>query len=143
LPTFIEGENLHSMLRMSRVISTLDMSEGTNWLFRLDRIAMSPGRVADRHQHPGPGIRCLLEGTFNVQQSAESIRECVPGDPWWETGADTVVAWGSRTMRSQFMRGMILPVEWLGKGTAKWLSGHSAATPTGMWKVFVDQIIVI
>ncbi len=84
-PALHEGMGVLSSLRMSRVISNLAMLEGTRWLFRLDRITSAAGRVADRHQHPGPGIRCLLEGAFNVQQDAESASRpctgrCLVGD---------------------------------------------------------------
>jgi hypothetical protein len=140
-PVLLEGEGVLSSLRMSRVITSLAMSEGTHWLFRLDQIISAPGRIADRHQHPGPGIRCLLEGTFNVQQDAESGRDLVPGDAWWETGSDTVIAWGSRQMAARFLRGMVLPVEWEGKVTGTWLSGHTP--PRGNWKLYLDPIIVV
>jgi hypothetical protein len=126
---------------MSRVITTLGMTDGTRWLLRLDQITSAAGRVADRHQHPGPGIRCLLEGTFNVQQAAESARDLGPGDAWWETGSDTVVAWGSRQMAAKFLRGMVLPVEWEGKVTGTWLSGH--LPPSGSWKLHVDRVITV
>ena len=79
-PLLHEGEGVLSSLRMSRVITSLAMPEGSRWLLRLDEITTGAGRIADRHQHPGPGIRCLLEGTFNVQQDAESHRDLLPGD---------------------------------------------------------------
>jgi hypothetical protein len=126
---------------MSRVIAGLAMAEGSRWLFRLDRITSAAGRVADRHQHPGPGIRCLLEGSFNVQQDAESARDLTPGDAWWETGSGTVVAWSSRQMAARFLRGMVLPPEWEGKVTGTWLSG--IAPPPGNWRLYVDRVIVV
>ena len=141
-PLLHDGAGVLSTLRMSRVISTLAMPEGTHWLFRLDQITSAAGRIADRHQHPGPGIRCLSEGTFNVQQAAESARDLAPGDAWWETGSDTVVAWGSRQMAARFMRGMVLPPEWEGKATGTWLSGDTAR-PRGNWKLYVDKMIVV
>lgn len=138
----LTGSGVLSSLRMSRIVSTLAVNPGTRWVFRLDEINTPAGRVADRHQHPGPGIRCLLEGTFNVQQAAESARELLPGDAWWETGSDTVIAWGSRQMASRFLRGMILPTEWEGKATGTWLSGEAiAATARGNWKLHLDRII--
>ena len=76
----LTGSGVLSSLRMSRIVSTLAVNPGTRWVFRLDEINTPAGRVADRHQHPGPGIRCLLEGTFNVQQAAESARDLMPGD---------------------------------------------------------------
>ncbi len=141
-PNLLSGSGLLSSLRMSRVITSLYMAEGSQWLFRLDRINNAAGRIADRHQHPGPGIRCLLEGTFNVQQAAESARDRAPGEAWWETGSDTVIAWGSPQMAAKFMRGMVLPVEWEGKVTGTWLSGETTSAP-GVWKLFVDQIITV
>jgi len=140
-PALLEGEGVLSILRMSRVIAGLAMAEGTRWLFRLDQITSAAGRVADRHQHPGPGIRCLLEGTFNVQQDAESHRDLAPGDSWWETGSDTVVAWSSRQMAARFLRGMVLPVEWEGKVTGSWLSGNTPRP--GNWKLYLDRIITV
>jgi hypothetical protein len=136
-----DGAGVLSQLRMARVIANLPMLEGTRWLLRLDRITSAAGRIADRHQHPGPGIRCLLEGTFNVQQDAESGRDFAPGDAWWETGSDTVVAWSSRQMAAKFLRGMVLPVEWEGKVTGTWLSGHTP--PSGTWKLYVDRVITV
>ena len=140
----LTGSGVLSSLRMSRIVSTLAVNPGTRWVFRLDEINTPAGRVADRHQHPGPGIRCLLEGTFNVQQAAESARELLPGDAWWETGSDTVIAWGSRQMASRFLRGMVLPTEWEGKATGTWLSGEAiAATARGNWRLYLDRIIEV
>jgi hypothetical protein len=122
---------------MSRVITQLGLDEGTHWLFRLDQITSSAGRVAGRHQHPGPGIRCLVEGTFNVD-SVECHRDLMPGDAWWETGPDTVVAWSSRQMGAKFLRGMVLPPEWEGKVTGTWLSGNQRPSN---WRLLADKVI--
>lgn len=140
-PALLQGTGILSSLRMSRVITGLAMAEGTRWLFRLDQITSAPGRIADRHQHPGPGIRCLLEGTFNVQQDVESARDLSPGDAWWETGSDTVIAWGSRQMAAKFLRGLVLPVEWEGKVTGTWLSGQTP--PRGNWRLLLDRVIAM
>ncbi len=140
-PRLLQGDGVFSSLRMSRLITSLAMPEGTRWLFRLDQIISAAGRIADRHQHPGPGIRCLIEGTFNVQQDAESHRDLAPGDAWWETGSDTVIAWSSPQMAARFLRGMVLPVAWEGKVTGTWLSGHTP--PRGNWKLYLDRIIEV
>jgi hypothetical protein len=140
-PALHEGQGVLSGLRMSRVITNLAMHEGTRWLFRLDRIVTAAGRVADRHQHPGPGIRCLVEGAFNVQQDIVSARDLAPGDAWWETGSDTVIAWGPRQMAAKFMRGMVLPEEWAGKVTGTWLSGRTPGSSN--WKLHVDRVISV
>jgi hypothetical protein len=140
-PQLHAGAGVLSRLRMSRVITSLDVQEGTRWLFRLDQIVHGVERIADRHQHPGPGIRCLLEGTFNVQQNVESARDLDPGDAWWETGSDTVVAWGSRQLAARFLRGMVLPVEWEGKPTGTWLA--TKGPPPGNWKLYIDRVIAL
>jgi len=140
-PLLHVGTGILSSLRMSRVITGLCLQEGTRWLLRLDQITSAAGRIADRHQHPGPGIRCLLEGTFNVQQDIESARDLAPGDAWWETGSDTVIAWGSQQMAARFLRGMVLPTEWEGKATGTWLSGRTP--PPGNWKLYVDRVIAV
>lgn len=140
-PLLQQGSGVLSHLRMSRVVTSLALAEGTRWLLRLDRILTPAGRVADRHQHPGPGIRCLLEGAFNVQQDAESARDLRPGEPWWETGSDTVIAWSSPQMGAKFLRGMLLPVEWEGKVTGHWLSGRQPSP--GNWKLYVDRVIAL
>lgn len=143
-PALLQGEAVQTHLRMARIIATLAMPAGSSWLFRLDQITAPAGRVADRHQHPGPGIRCLLEGSFNVQQDAESVRDVAPGDAWWETGSDTVIAWGARQMATRFLRGMILPAECEGNPTGTWLSGAAvAATSKGNWKLYVDKIVTV
>jgi hypothetical protein len=142
-PLVVQGEEVLSSLRMARVISTLALLPGTQWLFRLDQITSAAGRIADRHQHPGPGIRCLKQGAFNVQQAPESARDLAPGDAWWETGSDTVIAWSSRQMAAIFMRGMVLPTEWEGKVTGTWLSGQGTTPPRGNWKLYVDKIIAV
>jgi hypothetical protein len=143
-PLLHQGDGVLSQLRMARIITTLHMPAGSQWLLRLDQINTPAGRVADRHQHPGPGIRCLLEGSFNVQQDAESVRDVAPGEPWWETGSDTVVAWASRQMAARFLRGMVLPAECEGKPTGTWLSGEvAAASAKGNWKLYVDKVVTV
>jgi len=139
----LQGSGVLSMLRMQRAIQNFAMLKDTKWLFRLDRITTPAGRVADRHQHPGPGIRCLNEGTFNVEQHGESYRNLCPGDAWWETGYDTVTAWSSPQMAAQFMRCMILPPECEGKVTGTWLSGEPPVRKPGSWKLFIDQIVCL
>ncbi|WP_428115331.1 hypothetical protein [Candidatus Poriferisodalis sp.] len=116
-PASIEGSGVLTIHRMSRLITTLDMARGSEWLFRLDQITSRAGHVSDPHTHPGPGIRCLLRGTFNIEQHGERYRGGVPGEPWWESGDDEVVFWGSETMEASFLRGMVLPTSHAGSAT--------------------------
>lgn len=141
-PYLLSGDEIYSILRLSREITSLDLQPGTKWLFRLDRIKMAAGRVTDPHVHPGPGIRCLLEGTFSADQKSESIPQRLPGDPWWEVGPDEVVARAAPTMRTRFMRGMILPADLAGAETAQWLDTKNPP-PSDNWTLFVDQVITL
>ena len=125
-PMLHEGRAFCPRAHATRDRQFLD-AEGHAVAFSLDRIITPGGRVADRHQHPGPGIRCLIDGSFNVHQAGRVVpRDLAPGDPWWETGSDTVIAWASAADGGAFMRAMVLPVEWEGKVTGVWLSGDAA-----------------
>ena len=138
----LEDAGALTLHRMSRVITMLDMPQGSEWLFRLDQVTAPAGRVTDPHEHPGPGIRCMMEGTFNVQQDGESVRMVNPGDPWWESGRDEVVAWGARTMHARFLRGMVLPVEHAGKVTGIWKAG-GPHKKRGDWVLHIDRIVTV
>src|SRR3984893_14360482 len=52
-PPLHDGEGVLSALRMSRVITTLAMPEGTRWLFRLDPLTTAARRIGARPQQPG------------------------------------------------------------------------------------------
>lgn len=136
--TLLQGDGLFTIHRMSRLITTLDMARGSEWLFRLDQITSRPGHVSDPHTHPGPGIRCLLRGTFNIAQHGEHYRGGVPGEPWWESGGEEVVFWGSETTEASFLRGMVLPTEHAGRPTGK----TSTADPNrqrARWTLHLDE----
>ena len=137
--TLLSGMGLLTQHRMSRLITMLDMPFGSEWLLRLDQITPPAGRVSDPHVHPGPGIRCLLEGTFNVQQDNESYRDGVVGEPWWESGRDEVYFWGCETMHARFLRGMVLPKEHAGEVTGSWKIGNGDK-PRGNWMLLVDEL---
>ncbi len=139
--SLLAAEGALSLHRMSRVIGMLDMAPGTEWLFRLDQITAPPGRVTDPHKHPGPGIRCMVEGTFNVNQDAESARAVNPGDPWWECGEQPVIAWGSKTMHARFLRGMVLPRELAGQTDTIRNKAGQPNKKRGQHRLLVDQLI--
>jgi hypothetical protein len=44
-------------------------------------------------------------------------------------------------MAAKFLRGMVLPMEWEGKVTGTWLSGH--VPPPGNWKLHLDHPIAV
>lgn len=137
----IRGDGVLTLHRMSRVIGMLDMDPGTEWLFRLDQITAPPGRVTDPHKHPGPGIRCLVEGTFNISQDVESYRAINPGEPWWECGEQPVIAWGSKSMHARFLRGTVMPTDNAGQTDTIKNKAGQPNKKRGQHRLLVDHVI--
>ena len=96
-----------------------DRPEG-DWLIRCDRVDFPPGGVAYRHTHPGPGIRYLLHGSITIEAGGET-HDYGPGDAWFESGAEPVLATASTTEESAFARVLLLPPEWAGKRTIRYV----------------------
>jgi hypothetical protein len=89
-------------------------------LIRLDRVDFPPGGIAHRHTHPGPGIRCLLFGTIRIESGGET-HEYGAFEPWFESGPEPVFAAASTTEPTAFVRAMLLPEEWRGKRTIRYV----------------------
>ena len=140
-PHLISGTDTLSLLKIAHVITTLEAEPGTNWLFRLDSVKSAAGRITPRHRHRGPGIRCLYQGTFNVQSEAYPPENMAPGDAWWESGQETVVAWHSKQMPAIFIRGLLLPTDIKGDMSNIWETG--VESPKSNWQLFIDQEITI
>src|SRR5207253_1990255 len=90
------------------------------YVMRCDRVDFPPGGVAHMHVHPGPGIRCLLFGSIRIE-SAGGTHEFGPFEPWFESGPEPVYAAASSTEPSAFVRVLILPREWAGKRTIRYV----------------------
>jgi Cupin domain len=88
------------------------------WLMRHDRVDFPAGGVAYRHTHPGPGIRYLLHGSLRIESGGET-HEYGPGEAWFESGPEPVLATASETEDSAFVRVLLLPPEWAGKRTIR------------------------
>jgi quercetin dioxygenase-like cupin family protein len=88
------------------------------WLMRHDRVDFPPGGVAYLHTHPGPGIRYLLYGSLRIETAGET-REYGPGEAWFESGPEPVLATSSESEDSAFVRVLLLPPEWAGKRTIR------------------------
>jgi hypothetical protein len=98
----------------------VDLDPGVEWLLRLDRVDFPPGGVAYRHTHPGPGIRCLVFGRIRIE-SGDEVHEYGPFEPWFERGPQPVFAAASETEPTAFVRGMLVPREWEGKRTIRYV----------------------
>ena len=99
-----------------------------DWLIRCDRVDFPPGGVAYRHTHPGPGIRVLLKGRIRIETEGASY-EYGPFEWWYEAGPNPVFAAASETEETAFVRVLLLPLEWAGKRTIRYLDPADEEKP--------------
>jgi quercetin dioxygenase-like cupin family protein len=119
----------------------VDLDPSTEWLMRCDRVDFAPGGIAYRHTHPGPGIRCLLFGSITID-SLGDVHAYGPGEPWFERGPDPVLATTAAEEPSAFVRVMLLPVEWEGQRTIRYVDPADADKPkTQKARIFLEQPI--
>ena len=90
------------------------------WLVRCDRVDFPPGGVAYLHTHPGPGLRVLLKGRIRIETEG-AAHEYGPFESWYETGPDPVYAAASADADTAFVRVLVLPQEWAGKRTIRYV----------------------
>ncbi len=95
---------------------------------RHDRVDFPPGGIAYRHTHPGPGIRYLLHGSLRIESGGET-HEYGPGEAWFESGPEPVLATASETEDSAFVRVLLLPGEWAGKRTIRYVDPADEERP--------------
>ena len=88
---------------------------------RCDRIDFPPRGVAYRHTHPGPGIRRLLFGALDDRSRAATTRPTAQAAPGSRARPDPVLATAAETRDTAFVRVMLLPAEWEGKRTIRYL----------------------
>ena len=123
---------------------------------------MRPGRTSRRassdqaHVHAGPGIRRLLNGELTIE-SPEGTHTYRAGGAWIEGADFPVLATASATDDTAFVRVLLLPAEWAGKRTIRYvdpaddekpklqratilLEQPIAAMRTGGGRVLVDQL---
>jgi quercetin dioxygenase-like cupin family protein len=103
-----------------KLAAPVTLDPGTEWLLRCDRVDFPPGGIAYRHTHPGPGIRYLLHGSIRIESGGEAhLYE--PHEPWFEAGPEPVLAIASEAEETAFVRAMLLPREWAGKRTIRYV----------------------
>jgi quercetin dioxygenase-like cupin family protein len=117
------------------------LDAGTGWIIRCDRVDFPPGGIAYRHVHPGPGIRYLLVGGIAIETEGHTTTYA-PGGAWFESGPDPVLARASAQLDTAFVRVMLLPAEWTGKRTIRYVDPADAELPRlQRATVFFDQPI--
>jgi hypothetical protein len=144
----LSGEGTTSTLRMSRRIKMFELVPTSKWLFRLDMIREAQGSTG-LHCHPGSGIRCLLSGEFKVESEKNGVSESRhPGDAWYEEGAYPVVSTAPPGVKTTFLRGMVLPPEFVNYGeTATWIERKPTSMVTAAgeprWKTYTQKLIML
>jgi hypothetical protein len=106
----------------------VELDERTEWLMRCDRVDFPPGGLAYRHTHPGPGIRCLLSGSIRIESGGEA-HEFGPFEPWYESGPEPVLATASPEEETAFVRVMLLPRQWAGMRTIRYVDPADEEKP--------------
>jgi quercetin dioxygenase-like cupin family protein len=101
------------------VTAEVDLGEG--WIARLDRVDFPPGGIAYRHVHPGPGIRFLLQGELTIDRGEGDPHTYKAREAWFEGADDAVLATASMAKDTAFVRVLLLPPEWAGKRTIRYV----------------------
>lgn len=126
----------------SRLLLAQDIAlDGTAHLMRCDRVDFPPGGVAYTHVHPGPGIRVVLFGEITIETGG-ARHTYRPGEPWFERGPDPVRAPTTEREPTAFIRVTVLPREWLGRNTIRYVEPSEADLPRRQrYFRFVDQFV--
>ena len=103
------------------VAEEVELDGGTDWLARLDRVDFPPGGVAYRHVHPGPGIRRILHGELTIDRGDGEPHTYRAGEAWFEGAEFPVLATTSVSEETTFVRVLLLPREWEGRRTIRYL----------------------
>jgi quercetin dioxygenase-like cupin family protein len=118
----------------------LALSGEDAWLIRCDRVDFAPGGVALPHRHRGGGIRRLLRGSLTVTVGDRPGRLMRPGDPWFESGREPVLAEAAAEGETSFVRVSILPAEIQGKSSILYIDPADATrSRPRTYTVFVDD----
>lgn len=118
--------------------AAMDLDPARDYLLRLDRVDFPPGGVALRHTHAGGGIRCLLEGSIEIDTQGAK-HTYAPLEAWFEAGPDPVFAQASATQPTAFARMMVLPRALLGKSSISYVNAEDLAKPKNQrYQIFID-----
>jgi quercetin dioxygenase-like cupin family protein len=113
----------------SDALVAAEVEIGEGWIARLDRVDFPPGGVAYRHVHPGPGIRYLLHGELTIDRADGHPHTYRAREPWFEGPDDPVLATASTAEDTAFVRVLLLPAEWSGKRTIRYVDPDDEDKP--------------
>ena len=145
----VEASTPQSDIHENAITSTLlreaavNLQSGDDYLMRCDRVDLPPGGIAYTHTHQGPGIRCLLQGGFIVETEGHKT-EIAPGEAWFESGPDPVLARAPDDRPGYFSRVMILPRALKGKSSLTYVNPEDADKPKlQRYTIFIDEFITL
>lgn len=116
--------------------------ESSPRVMRLDKVDFPPGAAAHTHVHPGPGIRIVRNGRIGIRQGDSPMKWMAAGEPWFERGPDPVFAPTTEDESTTFIRCMILPTEWRGLNTIRYVDPADDDKPKlQRYHRFVDALI--
>lgn len=122
----------------------IDLAGGAGWLMRCDRVDFEPGGVAPPHRHRGGGIRCLLRGRLEVTVGEGAPRAVSPGEAWFESGREPVLAVAAADRETSFVRVSILPAAIRGQSSILYVDPADAARGRPRrYTVYVDEPIAL
>ena len=105
----------------------VELDRSRPWVMRCDRVEFPPGAIAYRHVHPGPGIRYLLHGSLTIE-APDGTHDYRGGQAWFE-GAEYPVVARAGDAETAFVRVLVLPAEWAGRRTIRYLDPLDEAKP--------------
>ena len=115
---------------------------GRDWLMRCDRVEFEPGGVALPHRHRGGGIRRLLAGRLQVTVGDGAPRAMHPGDAWFESGREPVLAVAAPDEATSFIRVSVLPAEIRGQSSIVYVDPADAGrSRPRRYTVHIDEPI--
>ena len=106
----------------------VELDPAMEWIARCDRVEFPAAGVAYRHVHPGPGIRRLLHGELTID-SPSGVRTYRSEETWFEGADHPVLATASVTDETAFVRVLLLPAEWAGRRTIRYLDPADEEKP--------------
>jgi quercetin dioxygenase-like cupin family protein len=120
----------------------IDLAGREAWLMRCDRVDFDPGGVAPPHRHRGGGIRCLLRGRLEVTVAGGAPRVVLPGEAWFESGREPVLAVSAAERETSFIRFSIQPAAIRGQSSILYVDPADAGRGRPRrYTVYVDEPI--
>jgi len=122
----------------------IDLAGGAGWLMRCDRVDFDPGGIAPPHRHRGGGIRCLLRGRLEVTVAEGAPRTVAPGEAWFESGREPVLAVAAAERETSFIRVSIQPASIRGQSSILYVNPADAGRGRPRrYTVYVDEPIAL